>query len=66
MIQLKDREAWLQARAGRIGGSDASAILGMNPYRTNIETVCEVRNRSGAVFAGAVQVGLPGISGLLR
>lgn len=37
MIQLKDREAWLQARAGRIGGSDASAILGMNPYRTNIE-----------------------------
>lgn len=31
------REEWLQARAGRIGGSDASAILGMNPYRTNIE-----------------------------
>lgn len=37
MIVLKDREEWLQARAGRIGGSDASAILGMNPYRTNIE-----------------------------
>ena len=37
MIILKNREEWLQARAGRIGGSDASAILGMNPYRTNVE-----------------------------
>jgi len=33
---LKDREEWLSNR-NRIGGSDASAILGMNPYRTNIE-----------------------------
>ena len=31
------REEWLQARAGRIGGSDASAILGMNPYMSNLE-----------------------------
>lgn len=37
MIILKDREEWLQKRTGRIGGSDASAILGMNPYRTNVE-----------------------------
>lgn len=36
MIALKDREEWLQNRQ-RIGGSDASAILGMNPYRTNLE-----------------------------
>ena len=36
MIVLKDREEWLKHR-DRIGGSDASAILGMNPYRTNIE-----------------------------
>ena len=34
---LKDRNEWLQARQGRIGGSDASAIVGMNPYRTNVE-----------------------------
>lgn len=33
---LKDREEWLQNRQ-RIGGSDAAAILGMNPYRTNVE-----------------------------
>lgn len=40
MTELKifnNREEWLQARSGRIGGSDASAILGMNPYRTNVE-----------------------------
>lgn len=37
MIVLKDREEWLQARAGRIGGSDASAIMGMNPYMSNLE-----------------------------
>lgn len=36
MIQLTSREEWLKCR-DRIGGSDASAILGMNPYRTNIE-----------------------------
>lgn len=37
MYTLKDRDEWLKARSGRIGGSDASAIIGMNPYRTNIE-----------------------------
>lgn len=37
MIVLNNREEWLQHRTGRIGGSDASAIVGMNPYRTNVE-----------------------------
>lgn len=36
MIVLKDREEWLTNRQ-RIGGSDASSILGMNPYKSNIE-----------------------------
>lgn len=36
MITLDSQEDWLNHRE-RIGGSDASAILGMNPYRTNIE-----------------------------
>lgn len=36
MITLDSREDWLNHRE-RIGGSDASAILGMNPYGTNIE-----------------------------
>ena len=33
---LKDRNEWLANRS-RIGGSDASSIVGMNPYRSNTE-----------------------------
>ena len=31
------REAWLEARTSFIGGSDASAIVGLNPYKSNVE-----------------------------
>ncbi len=31
------RDEWLEARRNFIGGSDASAIMGMNPYKTNVE-----------------------------
>ena len=34
---LKNHGEWLRARSGRIGGSDASAIIGMNPYMSNVE-----------------------------
>lgn len=37
MQTFSDRKSWLEARAKRIGGSDASAIIGMNPYMTNLE-----------------------------
>jgi putative phage-type endonuclease len=37
MILLKNREEWLQHRMKYIGGSDSAAVLGMNPYRTNVE-----------------------------
>lgn len=37
MHVLGSREAWLEARAGRIGGSEASAVFGLNPYMTNTE-----------------------------
>lgn len=30
-------EDWLHARSGRIGGSDAAAILGCNPWMTNVQ-----------------------------
>lgn len=33
----KTREEWLEERKNGIGGSDASSILGMNPYRTNVQ-----------------------------
>jgi len=36
MKVLKDREEWL-ANRDRIGGSEAASILGLNPYKTNLE-----------------------------
>lgn len=32
-----NRQEWLQERKKGIGGSDASAIVGMNPYKTNVQ-----------------------------
>ncbi len=37
METFKTRQDWLAARRGRIGGSDAAAILGLNPYKTNVQ-----------------------------
>lgn len=36
-LVLGSREEWLQARKNHIGGSDASACVGMNPYKSNVE-----------------------------
>ena len=30
------REEWLEARRNRIGGSDAAACMGLNPYKDNV------------------------------
>mgnify|MGYP003309695824 CR=1 FL=1 len=35
MLTFPSREDWLKARGHTIGGSDASAVVGMNPYKTN-------------------------------
>lgn len=32
-----NKEQWLQERQKGIGGSDAAAIIGLNPYMTNVE-----------------------------
>lgn len=37
MQVLSSNAEWLEQRKNRIGGSDASCIVGMNPYKTNIE-----------------------------
>lgn len=37
MKTLGSREEWLSARAERIGGSEASCIIGMNPYKSNLD-----------------------------
>lgn len=36
-VQLTSREEWLEHRHNYIGGSDASCIVGMNPYKSNVE-----------------------------
>ena len=45
MLILKDRDEWLKNRT-RIGGSDASAVVGMNPYKTNVELWLEKTGQS--------------------
>ena len=37
MKVFKNRSEWLKARGNTVGGSDASAVVGMNPYKTNEE-----------------------------
>lgn len=37
MNVLNSNAEWLEARKSAIGGSDASSVVGLNPYKTNIE-----------------------------
>lgn len=37
MKVLKSREEWLAERRNYIGGSEASAVIGYNPYQSNID-----------------------------
>ena len=39
-IQFDSFDSWLNARHG-IGGSDASAVLGISPYKTNVDLYLE-------------------------
>lgn len=38
-----DKKEWLKYRKGGIGGSDAGAICGLNPYRTAIQVYTDKR-----------------------
>ena len=38
---LDSRKEWLEFRTSMIGGSDASAVMGMNPYKSNVELYLE-------------------------
>lgn len=42
------REKWLEGRKHGIGGSDAAAVIGENPYKTNVELWEEKTNRKNA------------------
>lgn len=46
MRVLANRSEWLKHRKNYIGGSDASSILGLNPWRSNVELWQE---KTGAV-----------------
>lgn len=37
MLKLDSKEAWLNKRQGYIGGSEASSVIGKNPYMSNID-----------------------------
>lgn len=37
MKKLKSHEEWLERRKNSIGGSDASSILGLNPWKSNVK-----------------------------
>ena len=37
MKKCKNRESWLKNRTKYLGGSDAACILGLNPYRSNLD-----------------------------
>ena len=36
-LVFSSREEWMKARKNHIGGSDASACVGMNPYKDNVQ-----------------------------
>lgn len=46
---INDRDKWLKARLNGIGASEASCVLGLNPYKTNIELWEEKTGRKVAV-----------------
>lgn len=37
MFTFGNRSEWLGKRSKRIGGSDAASVIGLNPWRTNVE-----------------------------
>ena len=46
IFDFKDEEEWLSGRMNGIGGSDASAVVGVNPYKTNIQLFEEKTGKS--------------------
>lgn len=36
-VVYKTKDEWLKYRTNGIGGSDASAVMGMNPYKSNVD-----------------------------
>lgn len=45
IYDFNSEDEWLRGRMNGIGGSDASAVIGMNPYKTNINLFEEKTGR---------------------
>ena len=43
-MSLNSREDWLKQRGKRIGGSDAACLLGLNPWKSNVQLFREKMN----------------------
>lgn len=41
-IHYQNKETWLEAKRGRIGGSSASAVIGKNPWKSNLDAYREI------------------------
>lgn len=37
LLHLRDEAEWLEKRQGTIGGSDAAAVLGISPWKSNVD-----------------------------
>ena len=46
MTILKSREEWLENRRKGLGGSDCSAVIGFNPYKSNVDLWREKTGRT--------------------
>ena len=46
--QAQDHDAWLKVRNTGIGGSDAAAIMGLNPYKSPYELWLEKTGQAEA------------------
>ena len=47
MYKFKSREKWLEARTKYIGGSDVACIMGLNPWKNNVQLY---REKKGIVM----------------
>ena len=48
MIQLPSHEEWLKHRKGYIGGSEAACIMGLNPWKSNLDLFREKTGKQEA------------------
>lgn len=48
MIQLPSHEAWLKHRKDYIGGSEAACIMGLNPWKSNLDLFREKTGKQEA------------------